>query len=198
MVDLDEAADRPAKREYESGISEIGVGLIGLVVGLYGLPWTSHISEFFVWATMAASALAFLFIWKTMTKLRSNEEFPRVGYTKPKLSRVFRLAIWFGTYLVYLLVRDHVDSNILHLVLTGIILAGTVYYYFYVGLKYRELSAIWLGFFSIAWCALAYWRAGSNALPWILTGLGAVMTLDGVWHFVRFRRGYPKLEDPEL
>ncbi len=204
-VNLDEAADRPVRRDYAVGLSELSVGLIMLVIGSTSLLWKYQVSEVALWAGIAGSALAFLCIGKSMKKLRSSEEFPRIGYTKPRPLRVWKIDFRAAAVMLVIVLNCYIVLYApgtgrlppLEILWAGVAWAGSIYYFFYVGLKYHMRSAIGLGLFSIAWGALAYWRAGSNAWPWILLGLGCAMTLDGLWHFICFRRSHPTLEASE-
>lgn len=201
-VNLDEAADRPIRRDLEVGLTEILVGLITLVCGSMILLWKSHFSALAPWAGAAVLFLAGFFIKKAIAKLRSSEEFPRIGYTKLEPSRERKISRHIAGVIFVVLVPLLLNASGFHITrhdtVTAFAYALLVSVcFFYIAVKYRMPSGIWFGLFCIAWALLAYFWAGSTALPSTMLGIGSGMILDGVWHFVRFRRTHPMLETPE-
>ncbi len=204
-VNLDEAADRPIRRDLDVGLTEICVGLITLMIGSMMLLWSYHFSEFSPWIAAMVFILAGYFIRKANAKFRSNEEFPRIGYTKLKPRQAGKISQRTAGIILVLLVCGYSLMNpsgigkltqheTVMALAYALVVSGC---FFYIALKYRMPSAIWVGLFSVAWGVLAYFWAGSNATSWTMLGIGSVMTMDGLWHFVRFRRTHPKLEAPE-
>ena len=209
-VDLNEITLRAQRHWMEDGSAELMLGLlmfgqVGVYMAAGALP-DGPIMDFV--RTFGAQALVLtitLSILLGFRRLKARITFPRTGYVAlPKPTWKYRISIW-GVFvfiavalgLTQLRVSGEERSSWIAVPAFGLVLAASC---IGGGLKYRQPTMVWEGFFTILVAVYLGWFTslrGIDGVAMLMILVGMFMAFMGGFQLRRFLKSNPKPQETE-